>query len=145
MTDVGVRVEGIRELRSALRRMQVDGSSKALRQAHKNVAKFVEQRSRGRGTAQQVRAARAILGKGETAEASIAIRNLSAVPFGLGAFMGSLRYKQFPTWVGNNWNLEAGEGPYVIADAIQSGRTDIMREFVDEMRKAADALGLDWE
>lgn len=145
MQDRGqIRVEGIKELRSKMRKMGVEGSNNALRKAHKNVSKIVEGRSRGRGTRQQVKAARAILGAGTTAEALIKIRNLNAVPFGIGAFMGAKQYGQFPEWVGNNWNLEAGTGPYVIADVISSGRTDIIEAFTEEMRNAAEALGLDW-
>jgi hypothetical protein len=143
--DGRIEVEGIRELRNKMRKMGVEGSNKALRTAHKNVAKLVEGRSRGRGTAQQVKAAKAILGKGETAESIIKIRNLASVPFGIGAFMGAKQYKQFPEWVGNDWNLEAGTGPYVIAEVIASGRTDIIEAFVEEMRSAAEALGLDWD
>lgn len=140
----GVKIEGVRELRSALRRMKVEGSNKALRSAHKDVAKFVEGRSRGVGTAQQVKASRAILGKGQTDTALIAIRNLGSVPFGIGAFMGSVQYKQFPAWVGQNWDIEAGDGPYVIAPIIASGREDIIQEFENQMRKAAISLGLSW-
>lgn len=145
MPDGRIEVEGIRELRTKMRKMGVEGSNKALRTAHKNVAKLVEGRSRGRGTAQQVKAAKAILGKGMTAESLIVIRNLASVPFGIGAFMGAKQYKQFPEWVGNDWNLEAGTGPYVIAEVIASGRTDIIEAFVEEMRSAAEALGLDWD
>jgi len=145
MVDSYVRVEGIRELRSALRRMGTTGANKALRGAHKSVAKMVEGESRGQGTAQQVKASRAILGKGDTDAALIAIRNLASVPFGLGAFMGALQYKQFPEWVGNQWDLEAGEGPYVIAPIIASRRPDIIEEFERQMRSAAESLGLDWD
>ena len=145
MPDGRIEVEGIRELRTKMRKMGVEGSNKALRTAHKNVAKLVEGRSRGRGTAQQVKAAKAILGKGMTDQSIIAIRNLASVPFGIGAFMGAKQYKQFPEWVGNDWNLEAGTGPYVIAEVIASGRTDIIEAFVEEMRSAAEALGLDWD
>ena len=145
MPDGRIEVEGIRELRSKMRSMGVEGSNKALREAHKNVAKLVEGRSRGRGTAQQVKAAKAILGRGRNVEALIAIRNLASVPFGIGAFMGAKQFQQFPEWVGNNWNLEAGTGPYVIAEVIASGRTDIIQAFVEEMRSAAEALGLDWD
>lgn len=137
-------MQGIKELRSKMRKMGVEGSSNALRKAHRNVAKLVEGRSRGRGTAQQVRAANAILGKATSGKAFIGIRNTARVPFGIGAFMGAKQYRQFPEWVGNNWNLEAGVGPYVIADVISSGRDDIIESFIEEMRSAAEALGLDW-
>jgi hypothetical protein len=140
-----IEVHGEKELRAAMRRMGVEGAGKAIRVAHKNVAKLVEGRSRGRGTAQQVKAARALLGKGTQKEAVLAIRNLGAVPFGIGAFMGAQRYKQFPDWVGNDWDLESGTGPYVIAEVIASGRQDIIEAFIDEMRTAAESLGLDWD
>lgn len=144
MSLVGVDVRGVRELRTTLRQMKVEGSNRALRRAHKDVAKLVEGRSRGTGTAQQVKAAKAILGKGQTDTALLAIRNLGRVPFGIGAFMGSIQYGQFPAWVGNDWDLEAGEGPYVIAEIIASGRSDIIDEFEDQMKRAARSLGLSW-
>jgi len=140
-----IEIVGAKELRTKMRRMGVEGSGNALRKAHRNVAKLVEGRSRGRGTRQQVKAAKALLGKGTTKESQLAIRNTASVPFGIGAFMGSNRYKQFPDWVGNDWNLEMGTGPYVIAEVIASGRDDIIETFIEEMRSAAEALGLDWE
>lgn len=143
--DIAVKVEGVRELRAALRNMEVEGANRALRRAHQNVAKFVEGRSRGRGSAQQMKAARAIFGKGDTTTSAVAIRNLKSVPFGIGAFMGSVRYRQFPSWVGINWDLETGTGPYVIAPVIASGRQDIIEAFRDEMRNAAEELGLAFE
>lgn len=156
---VGVDVYGARELRTSMKRMGVEGSGKALREAHKNVSKFVEGRARGRGTRQQVSASRALLGKGTQKNAVLAIRNLASVPFGIGAFMGAegqfgwygrSRYnsstgKQFPEWVGNNWRLEDGIGPYVIADVIKEGHADILEAFLDEMRSAAERLGLEFE
>jgi hypothetical protein len=157
--NTGVEVHGARELRTTMRRMGVEGSNKALKEAHTNVAKFVEDRTRGRGTRQQVRAARALVAKGTARSAMLAIKNTGAVPFGIGAFMGASsrfgwyaarRYRneprrQFPEWVGNNWDLENGQGPYVIAEVIQERRDDIYEAFLDEMRKAAESLGLEFD
>ena len=141
-----------------MRRMGVEGSNKALKQAHTNVANLVKAESQGRGTRQQVRAARALVGKGTARNAFVAIRN-RPVPFGIGAFMGAQgrfgwysagRYRdsdarQFPEWVGNTWDLENGVGPYVIADVIKEQREDIFDAFMDEMRKAAVSLGLEFD
>ena len=75
----------------------------------------------------------------------MAIRNMASMPFGIGSFMGSVRYKQFPEWVGNTWNLEAGQGPYVIAPTIASNLDEIMDIFIDMLQVAAESLGLDWK
>ena len=118
--DTTYRVEGVDELRRSLK--AVDGGVKQLRKANKDVAKAVEGRSRSRsgsGTAQQAKAAKALLGTGEASRAVLKIRNLGSVPFGIGAFMGALAWKQFPPWVGNNWTLgQPGEGPYVLRDVF---------------------------
>lgn len=153
---IGIEVHGARELRTAMRRMNVEGAGKALRETHKKVAKLVEAKSRGKGDSQQQKAAKALLGKGSQKSADVAIRNLASVPYGLGAFLGAQgrfgwysakRYsnssaRQFPDWVGNNWDLFNGIGPYVIAEQIQANRQDILDTYLDELALAAEALGL---
>ena len=142
-----------------MRRMGVEGQKEALKEAHVSVAELVRDRSQHRGTRQQVAAAKAMVADGTTTMARIRIKNTPAAPFAIGAFMGAKgrfgwygkrRYRsssarQFPEWVGNNWNLEAGQGPYVIAEIVQEGRQDILDAFLDEMRKAAHRLGLDFD
>ena len=154
-----IDIYGARELRQKMRQMGVEGQKEALKDAHENVADLVRGRSQHRGTRQQVRAAQAMIADGTTTMARIRIKNTPTVPFAIGAFMGGKgrfgwygkrRYResldrQFAPWVGNNWNLEAGIGPYVIADVVQENRDDIVQAFIDEMKAAALRLGLDWE
>lgn len=154
-----VEIHGARELRTAMRRMKVEGAGKALRETHKKVAKLVEGKVRGKGDAQQQAAARALLGKGSQKSADLAIRNLASVPYGLGAFLGAegrfgwysaKRYSnssgsQFPEWVGNNWDLFNGIGPYVIADQIKANRQEILDSYLEEMANAAAGLGLQFQ
>lgn len=143
-----LRVHGLDETRRSLRRAGLVEVPKGIRGAHKVVAKLVEAGSRreaGSGTRQQQAAAKALLGKGTTAEAVLAIRNTSSVPFGKGAFLGAIAWQQFPPWVGNSWNLEAGDGPYVIAEAIRDDLDEIEETFIDELRRAFEAAGLEWE
>jgi hypothetical protein len=137
-----IEVDGLAEVRRALKAAK--GSTKDLRQAHRRVAKVAETGSRRdarSGIPQQRRAAKVLLAKGSTQGADLAIRNTSAVPFGLGAFLGGHR-PQFPPWVGNRWDVLAGDGPYVIAEAIQRDRDDILAAFDEEMGQLLEAAGL---
>jgi hypothetical protein len=154
-----IEIHGARELRTAMRRMKVEGAGKALRATHQKVAKLVENKSRGKGTPQQQAAARALLGKGSQKSADLKIRNLASVPFGIAAFMGAERQtgwyglsrynnstgRQFPEWVGNNWDLEAGIGPYVIADQIKANKQEILDTYLEELANAAAGLGLQFQ
>ncbi len=144
MVDTRYRVEGIRELRTALR--EVDGGVKELRKANRSVAKEAEARSRSdahSGTRQQAAAAKAILGAGLATEAVLKIRNLAGVPFGIGAFMGALAWKQFPPWVGNSWTLgNPGEGPYVIRDVFARDGDEILDPYLEELADLFTRAGL---
>lgn len=141
-----IRVEGLTETRKAFRKAGATTATKAIRTAHRTVGKFVEKESRGRAAGasrQQARAAKTLLGKGTAAEAALALRNTDAVPFGIGAFMGSKRLAQFPDWVGNNWDLAAGDGPYVIAEAIGDNFDEILELFETEIGQAIESAGLE--
>lgn len=113
---------GIANVGDATRALRAGGErASKLGKPHRKIAKVVEPEARAdakSATAQQAKAARAILGKGTAKAAVIAIRNLGKVGFGIGAFMGAAQYRQFLPWVGASWDITAGEGPYVIAPAI---------------------------
>jgi hypothetical protein len=70
---------------------------------------------------------------------------MATMPFGIGAFLGAVKYKQFPEWVGNTWALEVGQGPYVIAPTIATNMDEIKETFIEMLELAAEALGLNWE
>ena len=137
-------VEGIREVRLAFGRAgQKRELDRALRAAHKDIAKNVEKDARATpGTAQQRKAIKAILGKGEPEAAIIALRNTAGVPFGIGSFMGALAWKQFPAWVGQNWDIEAGDGPYVVAAAIARDLPKIADTYETEIGRVIESVGL---
>lgn len=141
-----IRVEGLDETRKALRKAGSVGVNKAVRGAHKDTAKLVEAKSRARagsGTRQQASAAKSMLGKGTVREAVLAMRNTASVPYGIGAYMGAKAYPWFETWVGNDWDLAAGEGPYVIAEAIASNLDEILGLFETEIDAAFESAGLE--
>ena len=146
MVDPAIRVEGARELARAFRK--ATGSSRELSRAHREVGRLATDKSKHAAISarpQQQRAAAALLGKGTAKEASIAVRNTGRVPFGIGAFMGALQYRQFPPWVGNSWDITAGEGPYVIAEAVAAAMPEIVEEFEWAIGHAIRQAGLEVE
>lgn len=154
MPVAGVRVDRADELIAAIRTLERREANRALRSAHREIAKRVEGESRGRGTRQQQAAARAILGRGNVTNAQITIRNLASLPFGVVAFAGSPRRTgwaararrgrpQHPRWIGRHWDIDAGTGPMVVTDVIASNRNNFIDWFVDALDNAARAAGLD--
>lgn len=144
MPDPAVRVEGARELSRAFR--QAVGSTRDLSRAYREVGRLATDRSKSAAAGarpQQRKAAAALLGRGTSTEASVGVRNTGRVPFGIGAFMGARRWRQFPPWVGNTWDIASGSGPYVIADAVSDAMPDILDEFAEAIGDALDAAGID--
>lgn len=142
MPGPAIEVEGIAEVRRALK--AAGAKSSELSKAHRRVGKLVEGESRsgaGGGTRQQSSAAKVLLGRGTTKSAILAIRNTARVPYGLGAFLGGKR-PQFPEWVGNNWDLLNGDGPYVIAEQMRRNRDEILDEFEAAVLDAFERVGL---
>lgn len=143
---IGIEVEGLDELRKSFaagaNRRELD---KGLRSSHKEIAKTVEVSAKvgaATGTRQQRAAIRALLGRGTPTSAMVTIRNSRAVPFGIGAFMGAVVHKQFPEWVGTSWDLAAGDGPYVVAEAIAEDLDRIASTYESGILKTLDGLGL---
>lgn len=148
--SIQVDIEGLNEVRRGFR--AVSGSSRELGNANREVGRKATEWSKDQtsrtGTRQQRAAVRALLGKGDQRSGSIAIRNLKSMPFGIGAFMGGRRRRttqQFPPWVGNQWNIDEGTGPYQIAPALEGRREDLIDIYMDAIRQAAARAGLEVE
>jgi hypothetical protein len=122
------------------------GAGKELSKANRKVAKKVETGTRGRagsGSAQESSAAKALAARATQSAAELAIRNSASVPYGVGAFMGALRYPQFPKWVGSSWDLAAGTGPYAISDYFGGGGVDEVKdEYVKQIAEVLAGAGL---
>lgn len=144
MAGPAVEVEGLVEARAAFR--EAGGKTSDISRGHRKVAKVVEERARSyarSGTAQQSKAANVLAAKGTAKEAALAIRNTAARPFGIGAFMGAIRYRQFPAWVTNAWNIEAGEGPYQVAPAIRDALPEVLAAYDEEVASIFEEVGFD--
>lgn len=142
---IGLEVEGLVELRRSFAKADRKRLDAGLRGAHKTIAKTVESDSRSAaasGTAQQQKAIRAILGRGDPTASIIMLRNNKSVPFGIGAFMGAVVWKQFPAWVGTAWDIEAGDGPYVVAETIARNLGEIVDTYAEAMADTLEAVGL---
>lgn len=140
-----VEVDGLKEARRAFR--DAEGQTRDLSAAHRRVAQAAAERIRARaatGTRQQAAAAKVIKGRGTASGADVAVTNTAAVPFGKGAFFGSLRWKQFPAWVGNTWDIESGDGPFVIRDVLSNPAEfeQLSLMFLEEFAAALATAGL---
>lgn len=130
-----VRLVGFDEFRRALNQAG-DGWGRALRAVNRSIADGVAAKARGMTeTAQQGRAAGAIVGAAESRAAKIAIRN--SPPFAQGAFFGALQFPQFPAWVGNSWEVGGAGGPYAVNPAIRDSMQDIVDGYGDAFEVAA--------
>lgn len=85
-----------------------------------------------------------MLGSGTGRAAILNLRNTKAVPFGLGAYLGGHR-RQFPDWVGNNWDLLKGKGPYVVAPTIKQHQDEILGAINAELSRVLKEAGIDHE
>lgn len=136
-----IRVEGVKEIKAAFKEA---GEAKTLTKAYKGVAKVVEGPLRSAasgGSAQQSKAARAIKASATQTAANITLSSRT-VPFVAGAFIGSVRYHQFPAWIGSSWQLP-DDGPYTMPEAFRSAMDDIDREFQDSVMDRFRELGFD--
>lgn len=53
--------------------------------------------------------------------------------------MGALQYAQFPTWVGNGWDVGGPGGPYAVNPAIRESLDDIVNAYGDGLEVVSRA------
>jgi len=144
MIPPAIEIEGADQIRKSFK--AAGGATKDLSAAHRLVAKIVERGSRTAaksGERQQPKAATVLLGKGSAGAAALAIRATAKAPFGIGAFMGSKKYRQVPPWIGENWDVMEGTGPYVVAPTIAENRDEILDTFAQSVGDVMESVGLD--
>lgn len=130
MATVGVHVEGLAELARALR--SVDRAlprelTAINREVAQTVAPTAQTRASGYGGVRR-KAAGNIRAR---ADQRGAILGIGGAPYAAGAFLGAIRYRQFPAYVG------AGdvEAIYAVGDAIRSERDEILRIYGDRLER----------
>lgn len=138
-------VTGLDELRDAL--LKAQNTTKPLTVAHRKVAKIVEPAARARalsGTRQQAKMVGGIKAAANAKAALIRIRNTKRHPYVVGSIMGAKRFRQFPTWVGNQYQAggaAVGRGsPPVIGTAVDDKRDEVRDTFVKEVLALFDDL-----
>jgi hypothetical protein len=122
-----VKVDGLRELNRALKAIGPE-AQKELKEASKTVATFVAADARSSAFSQGGvlgHIAPSIKPVGGVSGAGVAFGG-AAYPMAGGAEFGSIRYKQFKPWRGNN--SDAG---YAIYPAIRQDADRIVTEFTD--------------
>lgn len=137
-------VSGLDELRDAL--LKAQNTTKPLTAAHRKVAKIVEPAARGRaasGTGQQQNMAGGIKAAANAKASLIRMRNTGAHPYVVGAVMGAKRFRQFPTWAGNQYTSKGGVGrgsPPIVGTAIEDKRDEVENTFRDEILALFDDI-----
>ena len=149
-----VRIEGMKEFRRELRKVDGTKSSKALKKVYRQVAQMEQRHARANATAAGgafAKARTAIKGDQTIKSASLGISRSNRIPFAAATFWGTKkrsgwyarerydqsRGQQHPEWVGNTWSVGSfTEGPYVINYTIAEDMDEIVGEFskgLDEM------------
>lgn len=118
-------------------------AGKDLTKANRKVARLVVTTAKGAASGpEQTSAVGAISASATQSSAAVVIKDNPA--WGVGAFMGSVKYPQFPAWVGNSWDLSEGTGPYAIKEAFTaSGRAAVMKAYQDNVVETLRAGGVD--
>ena len=120
-----VRVDGLRDLNRALKALGPE-FQKELKEANIDVATFVANDARSAAYAQggvAAKAAPSIKPTRTTGSAGVAIGG-GAYPFAGGAEFGSIKYKQFQPWRGN----DSGAG-YFLYPSIRANSDRIVTEY----------------
>lgn len=129
-----VKVDGLRELNRALRKLGPE-SQKELKEASRKVASFVAADARSAaiglgGVA--AKSAPSISAVGGVSGAGVAFGG-ARYPFAGGAEFGSIRYRQFKPWRGNG--PDAG---YFVYPSIRRDADRIVTEFTDAVDKVIE-------
>lgn len=125
----GIEIKGLKEWRRDLRKCGA-GWTRHLAALNRGIAKFVEGEAKGNWFRPvQVEAERAVRGVGTVQGARIGVG--TSPPFAQGAVWGAKQYKQFPEWVGNNWEVGGAGGPYGINMAIRENKDEITESYAD--------------
>jgi hypothetical protein len=137
-----VRVEGLREFQSALRRAG-GRTSKVMADANQRVAeRLVVRPARARaagqpGATRKLAQGKAIRAARRSKAAVVIIGGLATTEWALGAEFGSKQYPQFQPWEGNAWTDPGSLGVgYAVHPTIDAQFPKIQDEYLTEMYEA---------
>lgn len=82
-------------------------------------------------TPQQRHMAGGIGSSANSTSASVTMRNTARAPGAMGAFLGSLRYRQFPPPIAPGWKVGGPGGPMVVNPTLRRRERDIDDLFID--------------
>lgn len=137
-TSAGVRVEGLKQLSTALRKYGRD-LQRELKDAGLEVAEGVAQTARGLASSQggvAAKTAPSIRAHGYTTGAAVSLGG-SGYPFAGGAEFGAVQYKQFKPWRGSD--SSAG---YFLYPAIRQDKDEAEQAYSDALDRLARKAGL---
>lgn len=132
----GTEVKGLKDFRRELRKATQDLPSKAVGEANAEAAEVVMKPARSKALALGGVAAKAVQSNGMRASKAasavkVIILGSEAVPYTLGAEYGSIIYKQFREWRGNQWAPDQGNVGYFLHPAIRETREEFIETYAD--------------
>ncbi|BEP14815.1 hypothetical protein acdb102_31260 [Acidothermaceae bacterium B102] len=138
---VAIQVQNLSKFRSALKQAG-PGLVEQVKATNYQVASSVAQSARTLASSQggvAARTAPSIRGIKSSASSQVRIGGAN-YPFALGAEFGSLRYKQFKSWRGNQWAAWGASGVgYFLHPTIRAQRDQIMQTYGDNVEKIMTA------
>lgn len=130
----GAEVRGLKEFRRELRK-STDLLPKEVGAANAEAAEVVLSAARKNASALGGVAAKVIRSNGlrpsKAAAAVKVILGSESVPYAIGAEYGSIRYKQFKEWRGNQWTPDQGSVGYFLHPAIRDTREEFIETYAD--------------
>lgn len=134
---ITVEVQNLNRLRAALRRAG-PGLVEQVKATNYAVANTVAQSARTMASSQGGAAAKTApsIRALKTSAASKVSLGGSRYPYAYGAEFGSLRYKQFKSWRGNQWSAWGNSGVgYFLHPTIRAQREQIMKTYGDSIEQ----------
>jgi hypothetical protein len=135
-----VRIEGLKAFAKALRKADEQFPG-ALKQANYDLAKEVVDLSKARAgsySRQAAKAAKSLRAYRQSQQAMVGGGG-ARYPFFFGAEFGAKRYRQFPSWRGNQWGGWEGGPGYFLHPTIREEATPL----IDAYMKRIEELALD--
>lgn len=131
-----LRVEGLNDTARALRRVNRD-LPRVLALIHREAATDVQRGAQARLAGEPVPKRTGVIGRSASARQASVVLKYSRYPWAAGAEWGSIRYRQFRRWRGNQFTPALPGGPgYLIQPTIASKLSDIEREYADGVVEA---------
>ncbi|MCP3855923.1 MAG: hypothetical protein GY698_14495 [Actinomycetia bacterium] len=108
--------------------------TRELRVVNKNAAEFIAAKARDKAVTPIERlTAKSIKAQGEQRRSKVSIGGARA-PWALGGEFGSIQYRQFRPWRGNQWTAMPSDVGYLVHPAIEENRDEFTERYANDVQ-----------